>query len=267
MPSAATGRVRFTLPPRAVLADALLDVDYGYGLSNYYGSGPIARAKRRRFQIALDLALATPAARAAAGQGCAIDMGSADGVFIPTLSRTYRRVVALEHHPQLARYCAALIERLRLGNAVCIENGGMTWAEVAARIGEPADIMFLLETLEHIGAQPDIWGSKMAFLRECFTLLRPGAPIVISVPRMVGPIVIVKSGLQRLLGLRHDGLTWRQLLASGLLGRTEALEAQWTNISHVGFNHRKLERHLAANFRIVRRRGTAISVFYAITSG
>lgn len=257
-------RPRFLLPPRAAFAGALLDLDYGYALNNYYGWDPIAAARRRRLQIALELALPDAAARARARSACVIDMGCADGVLVPTLCRSYRRVVAVEHNPQLAGYCSALIARLGLANAECVCNERLDLAGLRERIGEPAATMFLLETLEHAGSQPDIWGSKMAFLDDCFTLLEPGGTIVISVPRMVGPIVIAKYLLQRGLGLRHDRISWRQLVQSGIFSRTDELEPHWVNISHVGFNHLKLEQHLAARFRIARRRQSLITLFYAI---
>ncbi len=134
---------------------------------------------------------------------------------------------------------------------------------VKQKVGGDYQLMFLLETLEHVGRQPDMWPSKMAFLDQCFSLLEADGQIVISVPKMVGMIMLFKNVLQRVLGLGHDPLTWRQLLRSSLWKDTDALEPLWHG-HHVGFNHLKLDRHLQRSFVIYERVESAISVFYRI---
>ncbi len=246
----------FTLPARDSIERTPLREGFIYSLHNYYGHGPIAHAKRRRFQIALDLGSELRGQRV-------IDMGSADGVFIHTLARECQSVVAIDHNPAYAKFCEQLIEALKIPNARAMCNGDISIDALRERIGSDFGAMFLLETLEHVGTQPDMWGSKIRFLKDCFSLLKPGAPIIISVPKMVGPIVVFKNLLQRALRIGHDKLTIRQLLRSGFLYQTDDLEPLWTGC-HVGFNHMKLERHMAEHFKIVRRKSTAISVFYVL---
>ncbi len=246
----------FVLPNRALVQEAAGSVATAYAIYNYYGRGPIAASKRMRFQRALRLGGKHEA------EGV-IDMGCADGLLLPSLCQTYDKVAAVDINQSFIDRSHRLGEALQLQNVTyhCNADRDMTW--LRQRLGSGYQLMYLLETLEHLGDPADMWGSKMRFLEECFTLLDEGGKIVISVPKMVGLIVLFKNLLQRCLGLGHDKLTMRQLLRSALLHDTEELEPLWDG-HHVGFNHLKLDRHLAHNFRIHERRESAISVFYVI---
>ena len=124
--------------------------------------------------------------------------------------------------------------------------------------------MWLLETLEHIGRQPDMWESKSQFLESCFELLDDDGHIVITVPKMVGLGFLVKYIIQNVfLRVKHDRMEFSNLLKSVFLKNTDALESRW-NGGHVGFNHLKLDKVLAKNFKIVRRQETLISCLYLV---
>ena len=245
---------RFFLPERSILEQAA--GEQSYAIKNYCGSGPIAAAKRRRFQRALELACEIRADRV-------IDMGTGDGVFLPTLAHYYASVVALDLNPTHVSESQRLVHLLGLSNVQVICTRGTTLQQLSQQLEPRPDLMFLLETLEHVGSQPDMWGSKIQFLQDCFSLLREGGRIVISVPKMVGLILLFKNVVQRSLGCGYDAMTLRQLLRSSLLKDTDELEAIWSH-GHVGFNHLKLDRHLRDHFAIYHRSETLISVFYVL---
>src|SRR5438552_17626513 len=86
-------KIRFILPDRKIVEEAAGDA-HSYAIKNYYGNGPIAYAKRRRLQRALNLASSIPAYNV-------IDSGTGDGVLLLTLAHNYERVVGLDsnqHH-------------------------------------------------------------------------------------------------------------------------------------------------------------------------
>jgi 2-polyprenyl-3-methyl-5-hydroxy-6-metoxy-1,4-benzoquinol methylase len=254
-PRAATPE--FILPDRAAVQRAAEgDAMYSYAIYNYYGRGPIAAAKRRRFRRALEIGAAVRAGRV-------IDMGCADGLLIPSLARAYRHVAAIDVNPELVARSQRLARAVEADNVTTLCSAGLSTDELRAAIGPGYRLMFLLETLEHVGSQPDIWGSKVAFLRDCFSLMEPDGQIVISVPKMVGLSVLFKNVLQRTLRLGHDALTWRQLWRSAVLKDTDELEPLWDG-HHVGFNHLKLDRHLQQSFTVHHRSESVISVFYRI---
>src|SRR5689334_13504013 len=97
--------IAFKLPPRDAFGS-----DADYAIYNYYGNGPIARAKRARFERALKLAAKyCPADNV-------IDMGCADGVLLPTLSSFYKRVVAIDQAEAYLDVSRKLVVQLNLSN-------------------------------------------------------------------------------------------------------------------------------------------------------
>ena len=97
-----------------------------------------------------------------------------------------------------------------------------------------------------------------------FSLLDDGGRIVVSVPKMVGPAFLLKYVVQNyFLGVHHDRMSLTQLFKSSVLRSTDDLEPLWDR-GHIGFNHLKLDRHLAANFGVVQRKESLISVFYVL---
>jgi SAM-dependent methyltransferase len=248
-------KLRFILPNRSLVAQAAGEA-HSYAIKNYYGRGPIAYAKRRRFQRALNLAATIPAQNV-------IDMGTGDGVLLPTLAQNYERVVGLDVNQHHIDQSQRLIQYLQLDNVKLFCLDDLSFDELRRQIGSNFQLMFLLETLEHAGSQPDMWNSKMAFLRDCFSLLEPDGRIMVTVPKMVGMIMLIKNLLQRCLGRGYDAMTPGQLLRSSFFKDTDQLEPLWIG-GHVGFNHLKLDAHLRENFVIHHRSESLISVFYVL---
>lgn len=246
----------FVLPDRSAIEHAAVGAT-SYAIYNYYGRGPIASAKRARFRRALALGAKANADRV-------IDMGCADGILLPSLSKYYQHVVAIDRSQEFVERSLRLVQALKLPNVKVLCSAGISTNELCGRIGTGFRLMFLLETIEHVGVQPNIWESKIAFLQDCFALLEPEGQIVISVPKMVGMIMLFKNLLQRSLRLGHDNLTYRQLFRSAVWRDTDDLEPLWDG-HHVGFNHLKLDHHLARAFVIHERSESAISVFYRIS--
>jgi 2-polyprenyl-3-methyl-5-hydroxy-6-metoxy-1,4-benzoquinol methylase len=255
MPKSTASTPQFILPVRAVI-ERVAGGGPSYAIYNYYGNGPIASAKRKRFQRALALGATANADRA-------IDMGCADGLLLPSLSKHYKQVVAIDVHEEAVARSKRLAESLALDNVRVLCGAATPFDALREAIGPGYGVMYLLETLEHVGEQPDIWGTKVSFLHDCFSLLGPDGRIVISVPKMVGMIMLFKNALQRSLRLGHDQLTWKQLLRSAILKNTDDLEPLWDG-HHVGFNHLKLDEHLRRSFIVHHRSESAISVFYVL---
>ncbi len=248
--------MRFVLPDQSALRSTANAAE-SYAVLNYYGRGIIPAIKRNRFQRALDLGGAEAARKV-------IDMGCADGVLLPTLSRHYEQVAAIDVHPEYSRCSKRLADQLGLGNVDVICSRDRSFADVKKRIGDGFGLMYLLETLEHVGEPPDLWASKVEFLKACFSLLDDGGRIVVSVPKMVGPAFLLKYVVQNcFLGVHHDRMSFKQLFKSSVLRSTDDLEPLWDR-GHVGFNHLKLDRHLAANFVVIQRKESLISVFYVL---
>ena len=88
--------------------------------------------------------------------------------------------------------------------------------------------------------------------------------IVISVPKMTGMFFLVQRLGQSLLRMHREPISMTHLLRASLLHDTTELESRWTG-TNLGFNHRRLERCLRREFRIVQKRGLPFQAMYIIT--
>jgi SAM-dependent methyltransferase len=227
-----------------------------YSHYNYLRPGPIAWMKRRRLDVALQLA------RPWFHRTAAIDFGCGDGILIASLSRYFPFVFGVDLDPAACLIAEAVVADLALPNV-----------RFGRFLPDPSEqsygIAFILETLEHIGsAHPaDADGARVDTIRKLFSVLAPDARIVISVPRTTGLAFLAKYAAQRVLGYRGDvaGLSVGDALRAGLCNDTSRLADRWQG-GHVGFNDRTFERALRQSVEIVGRRRTALSVCYLVAS-
>jgi len=229
-----------------------------YGAYNYF-SGPASIVKRMHFEAALRAAREHFGARA-------IDFGCADGVLLPSLAERFERVWAIEREPDHLWVAGRVVEHHGLANVTltCNEAG-----ELPAKPdgwGAGADVIFLLETLEHVGDRERMWESRAEFVESLFGLLRPGGRVIVTVPKMVGLSFLVQRAALRALRLRRERkLSREELWRAVLLGDTAALERRWkAPHGHLGFNHRRLELALEQRFEIVRRKHLLFQMLYVL---
>jgi len=237
-----------------------------YAHYNYLRPGPIAALKRRRFDIALSLA------RPWFHKTGAIDFGCADGVLLPSLARYFPRVAAVDNDPRVFPIARQVVEEAHLESVDVINSHDMPFAALRRRLLGPRGdreygIMFLLETLEHVGpdlpADEDQYAYRVQFVQDLFTFLAPPARIIVSVPRMTGLGFLTRYVTQSTLGLAHERIPMADALRAGLLGDTTSLEPRWTG-GHLGFNDRKMERELKKAFTIVEEKRLPFSLMYTI---
>lgn len=230
-----------------------------YSHYNYLRPGLVARVKRSRFEVALKLA------KLWFGTCSALDVGCADGIFLPSLSRHFTSVVGIEPNEEYIGVAQKLVDAAGLSNVRLVHNSRLTFAEMARSL-PPADygVAFILETMEHVGTPgPDMYPSKTEFLDGVFSLLRPDGHIIISVPKMVGLGFLGKYLLQMALRMPTETMSFSNLTKSAFLYNTDALEPGWAG-GHNGFNHLKLLRHLRDRYVVERRLGTAVTAYFVI---
>ena len=193
-----------------------------------------------------------------------IDFGCADGVFIPSLSKYFNRVVAVDKIPDFIKISSKLVSTLGLNNVELICNDSRTINDVKSRISsEKYHILYLLETIEHVGSKDSLYKSKIDFLKEIATLVDEEGIIVISAPRMVGISFLIQRIGLALLGLNREPISMSNLLKASFLSDTTDLEKQWHG-GHIGFNHKKLENHLKNEFHILKKKDIIFQVLYVI---
>jgi 2-polyprenyl-3-methyl-5-hydroxy-6-metoxy-1,4-benzoquinol methylase len=255
----------FVLPPAAVYTDpasgSYLGSSRTYTHYNYLKRGPIARIKRRRFEIALQCYL--PGHEG----GTAIDMGCADGVLLPSLSKHFSRVIGIDIHTEMLATANDLVRRAQLDNVELFNSRSCRPDLILGAVPAlPADVAFCLETLEHVGTPGGgaaVYDEKVQFLRDLFELLMPDGSIVMSIPRMVGTPYLLKHLIQSTLRIPHEKVSTGDVLRAGIRRDTGALEPRWTG-GHVGFNDVKMSRLLHDHFTVDREWTTLISRFFIL---
>lgn len=191
-----------------------------------------------------------------------IDFGCADGPFLPSLAKYFNRVVAIDKRPEYMELASKVVSVAGLENVNLICNHDLTLDEVKSSIGsERCHILYLLETLEHVGDNSNLWESKVNFVKELFDLIDERGIIVISVPNMVGiPFFLQRLGFF-LLGANREPISKTNLFRASFFNDTSDLEKQWRG-GHLGFNHKKLESHLKREFHILKMKNILFQTIY-----
>jgi 2-polyprenyl-3-methyl-5-hydroxy-6-metoxy-1,4-benzoquinol methylase len=253
------------VPPRRAIYDHRGQEYFGdtsYATYNYLRGGVSDRVKRRHFEAALAHVERAPRPPRSS---TVIDMGCADGVFLPSLDARFDRVIGLDIRPEFVAAASDVISGMELAHTTVHCTADLEWAEVRQLVGEPrADLVFLLETLEHIGDRDRFYESKIDFLRQVTSLMRPGAELVMSVPNMVGASLLAQQMVLRVTRRYVERISAAEL-ARGVFRRdVSSLEPRWDNDDHLGFNHLRLEDHLPEIGEIVVRKNLGFSVFYVL---
>jgi 2-polyprenyl-3-methyl-5-hydroxy-6-metoxy-1,4-benzoquinol methylase len=198
--------------------------------------------------------------------GCsAIDFGCADGIFLPSLSNYFKHVLAVDIRPDFVDESEKLVKNLNLNNVTVICNQNMSLSELRKSIQNKFHIIFLLETIEHIGEKNHLHESKVDFLKALFQLIEPGGHIILSMPKMVGPMFLLQRLGLSLLGSPREESNFIDLLRAGFLYNVDNLESQWKPSAHLGFNHVKLLKLVTNEFHIEKKRDIGFQVLWMLT--
>lgn len=202
-----------------------------------------------------------------------IDFGCADGALLPSLSKRFHHVVGIDSEPDFVKLAAKVVNAANLENVELICNRSLTMDDARAKLrGREYHMLFLLETLEHIGDKNNPWESRVEFVKELFTLIDKKGVIVISVPVMVGiPLLIQRTGLF-MFNAKRDKASKAGLLKAYFLNNTDDLEKQWQpwqvgETGHIGFNHKKLEVCLKREFNVLEVKNILFQVLYVCSNG
>ena len=194
-----------------------------------------------------------------------VDFGCADGAFLPSLSKHFAHVYAVDRNPGFVKTASGLVRTMGLGNVELLCNDGLSIEDVRSRLsGREYQVLYLLETLEHVGDNSALYPSKIRFLEEIASLISKDGVIVISVPNMIGLFFLIQRIGLASIGALREPVSLGNLLKASFLGNTVDLEKRWDG-GHLGFNHRKLEDCMKSEFRILRKKHIMFQIVYVIT--
>ncbi len=256
------GRSTFFVAPPAV-GDAGGDYCQGfetYSGYNYLRPGLSSYIKTRHFETALRLT------RAYFGSSGAIDFGCADGPFLPSLSRYFQSVLAVDRDPVLLNVARRVVQTTGLTNVQLLCNQDIDDEAFRHSIQHTGfKVLYLLETIEHVGEREDLYPSKVRFITSLFRLLDPGGVIVLSVPKMTGLSFLIQRMGLALMGMSRESMSRKDFFRSVFLSDTSCLEQRWDG-GHLGFNHRMLEQLMRETFTIQKTRDLFFQKLYLLTN-
>ena len=251
------------IPPYVSLDGYNYTTSYGnygtYSWYNYLRPGISSKIKRRHFELCLAIA------EKYFTQVNVIDFGCADGFFIPSLSKYFNSVIAIDINPIFTHIAEKIVSKLELKNVDVICNKDLTTEKIATKIsGKRYHILFVLEVLEHIGEKPtDMYDSKVNFLRDISTLIDDEGIIVISVPKMVGITFLIQRIGLTIFRMQRDPVSTKDLIMASIFSDTKNLEKSW-NGQHVGFNHKIMEKKIINHFDILEKKHDLFQIIYVI---
>ncbi len=193
-----------------------------------------------------------------------IDFGCADGPFLPSLAEYFNYVTGIDKESCYIEIGLKLCNEMCLNNVELVNNDNLTIKNLKSKISHRKyHILYLLETIEHIGNKDYPYKSRIDFLKKISTLINKKGFIVMSVPKMTGiPFLIQRIGLA-LSGIYREPISLLNMIKAGFFNDTTELEKQW-NHYHLGFNHKKLERYLTGEFKILDKKDIFFQVVYLI---
>lgn len=192
-----------------------------------------------------------------------IDFGCADGPFLPSLSKYFNSVLGIDNDPIRIKIASKLVDELEIQNVKLTCNEDIDMETLKSTLKDNYQILYLLETLEHVGDKNRLYESKIDFINSLFSLIDENGIIVISVPKMVGITFLLQRFGLSLLRLYKHPLSKKNLIKASFLNDTTDLEKEWDG-GHLGFNHKKLEKHLKTNFKVIKKVNLLFQVVYLI---
>jgi len=232
-----------------------------------YGKGIAGYLKKRHFEAALELTAKY------FHSANVIDYGCMDGPFLPSLSKYFNNVIGIDISQQNINDAFRVIQNMNLKNVrlICIETIKVSQPMVRPDIitskfeDQNYNIIFLLETLEHIGDKDNLYLSQVEFLKDLFKIIDDDGIIVISVPKTFGLAYLFQIIGLWLLGQHHElnchSVT--TLFKASFWIDTDSVEKLWCGY-HEGYNYKKLEKNLQKNFNLVSKKDLVFQKIYLI---
>ncbi len=225
-----------------------------YSDYNYLQPGIASFVRIRHFEHALRLT------REYFHNANVIDFACADGPLLPSLSKYFNNVVAIDKNPNSIEVASEVTKKMHLSNVELICNADLSLDVLKSKMpNHKYHILYVLETLEHIGDKSAPWDSRANFIKDLFGLVDENGIIVLSVPNMIGISFLLQRLGLLLLNQQREPISIADMLKASLFNDTTNLENQWQG-GHLGFNHKKLENRLKKDFKIVRRKNIIFQV-------
>ncbi|PAV14266.1 hypothetical protein ASJ81_14505 [Methanosarcina spelaei] len=257
----------FILPNKIKFCDEKYHGSFSYTDYNYLKPGLATKIKKRHFEIALKLTSDY------FHKVNVIDLGCADGPFLPSLSKHFNTIVGIEYNQKAIDFAKVAVDKQHLHNVSLFCNKNKKISDIKKELSTQIySIIFLMEVMEHVGNNwKSMYQDKLIFLKEASTLIESNGFIVISVPKMIGLSFLIQTVGQMVFNLDNKkhilNMSLKDFLKCVFLNNTDGLEYLWVPFyTHMGFNHKKFEYYIKTDFEIIKSKSDLFQQIYIIKS-
>lgn len=238
---------------------------FSYTHANYLKPNIQSKIKSRHFEVALKLTSDY------FHKANVIDIGCADGPFLPSLSHYFISTVGIDINQDFLKQAQTLANKQNLNNVSLMCSKDKDFSTIKRELGtKKYSIIFLMEVMEHVGNRWEtMYQDKLAFLKDISKLIDNEGFIVMSVPKMVGISFAFQIVGQIIFNLdsKKDicNMSLSNLCKCILFCNTDNIEHQWVPYyTHIGFNHKKLETLIERDFIICKSKSDYFQQIYII---
>lgn len=167
-----------------------------------------------------------------------LDLGCADGPFLPTLNRNGSIIIGLDFLLDWLLKAKDLkdskensLERVILVNA---ESHYLPFKN------NSIDLIFCLETLEHIP-------NSISLINEIYRVLKEGGELIYSVPNEIGFSLLIRQLIGKFTGFERENYSVKELFRNGILKRPS--KRINNPITHKNFDWKKIQHLINIKFR------------------
>lgn len=177
-----------------------------------------------------------------------LDIGCADGPFLPTLNYYARSIVANDINEEYIMESKNLIDnklkKSKKINLACSDGQALPFRE------SKFDLIFCLEVLEHV-KNPD------RFIKEIFRVLRKHGTLICTLPVEIGFSLLIRTFIGKIVNFKRPDYSLKQLIQNVLLKRPEARpeyighREYGGETGHKNFDWRVIKQKIKLYFKIV----------------
>jgi 2-polyprenyl-3-methyl-5-hydroxy-6-metoxy-1,4-benzoquinol methylase len=194
-----------------------------------------------------------------------IDYGCADGPFLPSLSKYFNNVTGVDLRQDRINIAQKLLDDCSLKNVALICE--MDAINVKRQLNKGNNkVLFLLETLEHIGmtsCNKNVYDQRIDFINSLFALLDDDGIIILSVPKMVGLSLLFQYLGLKILGQHTEPITIKNLFKASIFNDTLELEKNCIG-THLGFNFKTMKKYMDKNYHMIDKKDLIFQMVYVI---
>jgi 2-polyprenyl-3-methyl-5-hydroxy-6-metoxy-1,4-benzoquinol methylase len=185
-----------------------------------------------------------------------LDIGCADGPFLPTLNYYARSIVANDINEEFIKESKNLVDNklknVKKINLACSDGQALPFRD------NKFDLVFCLEVLEHV-KNPD------QFINEVFRVLRRNGVLICTLPVEIGISLLIRTLIGKMVNFKRPKYSLKELIRIVIFKRPKIRpeyighKEYSRETGHKNFDWRVIKQKISLRFKIIRTRYVPIN--------